>query len=191
MKNISFLILVLLISFLQSCKKEKISEIYNKCYSENVTVNGNSIKHYIKNFEKELIKDNLLKDSTGESYRDFFFELSNYDYIYLNSKYSFSDSINGIEFGEVLNCPKEIRNHKDFDSSIFGKLVIYMKNNNGNHEGFFESQPIDSIFNENTFEYDYFKIKLFSLIKVYDINNFQGGAVLCKTDNCPERKETL
>ena len=191
MKKIRFLIIILLISFLQSCKKEKISDIYNKCYSENVTVNGKSIKHFIKGFEEELIKSNLLKDSTGKSYRDFFFELSNYDYIYLNSEYSFSDSIRGAEFDKVLSCPKKIRNHKDFESSIFGRLEQYMKNNNGNHEGFFESQPVKSTFNEKTFEYDYIKHKLFNVIKVYDKNKNVQGKVLCKSENCPKRKETL
>ena len=40
---------------------------------------------------------------------------------------------------------------------IFGKLKKYMTENGGNHEGYFESQPIDSIFNENTFKFDYIK----------------------------------
>jgi len=178
-------------NFLQSCKKEKISDIYNKCYSENVSVNGKSIKYYIKGFEKELIKSKLLKDSTGKSYKDFFFELSDYDYIYLNTEYSFLDSISGLEFNDAINCAKKIKDHKDFDKSIFGRMGSYMKNNNGNHEGFFKSQPIDSIFNESTFEYDYIKHKLFGTIKVYDKNKIYGRNILCKTEDCPKRKATL
>src|SRR5690606_38330998 len=191
MKKPSYLILFLAIVSIYSCKNENIAEIYNKCYSEEVTVNGISIKHYIKGFESELINSKLLKDSTGESYREFFFEMSNYDYVVLENKYSFLDSIKGLEYDGVMKCPIKIASHKDISNSIFGKLGKYMEENNGNHEGFFESQPIDSIFNEKTFEYDYIKHKLFNVIKVYDINTFQGGSVLCKTDNCPKRKETL
>ena len=51
MKKPSYLILFLAIVTIYSCKIENIAEIYNKCYSEEVTVNGISIKHYIKGFE--------------------------------------------------------------------------------------------------------------------------------------------
>ncbi len=191
MKKKSYLILFLIITSIYGCQNESIAELYNKCYAEEVTVNGISIKHYISGFESELIKSKLLKDSTGESYKDFFYEMSNYDYIVLDNKYSFLDSISGLEYDGVMKCPKKIASHKDISNSIFGKLGKYMKENNGNHEGFFESQPIDSIFNEKTFEYDYIKHKLFNVIKVYDENNYRSGAILCKTDNCPKRKETL
>jgi hypothetical protein len=191
MKKNSYLIMFLIISSFFSCQEKDIAELYNQCYSEEVTVDGISIKHYIKGFEAELIKSKLLKDSTGKSYRDFCFELSNYDYIVLETKYSFLDSIKGLEYDGVLNCPKKIADHKDYPNTIFGKLGKYMKENNGNHEGFFKSQPIDSIFNEKTFEFDYIKHKFFNMIKVYDKNKYESGTILCNTENCPERKITL
>lgn len=191
MKRIFYIIIFFIISLLYSCQDENISKIYNKCYSEEVTVNGISIKHYIKGFEKELIRSKLLKDSTAKSYKDFFYEISNYDYIVLESKYSFLDSIKGLEYDGVLNCSKKIAFHKDYTKTIFGKLGNYMKKNNGNHEGFFESQPIDSIFNEKTFEFDFIKHKLFNVIKVYDKNKYESGSILCNLENCPKRKATL
>mgnify|MGYP001804201647 CR=1 FL=1 len=193
MKKEAYLIISLILILFFSCQNEKIADIYNKCYSENVTVDGKSIRLYIKGFENELIKSRLLKDSTGQSYRDFFFELSdnNYDYIYLENQYSFLDSINGLEFDGVLDCPLAIKSHKDFENSIFGRLTNYMKENNGNHEGFFKSQEIDSIFNEKTFEYDFIKHKLFNILKVYDKSKNHEGKILCKTEDCPERKEIL
>ncbi|WP_322550940.1 hypothetical protein [Flavobacterium psychraquaticum] len=191
MKKITSIIIFFIISSFYSCQENNITEIYNKCYSEEVTVDGISIKHYIKGFEAELIKSKLLKDSTGKSYNDFFYELSNYDYIVLETKYSFLDSVKGLEFDGVLDCPLKISSHKDYPTTIFGKLGRYMKGNNGNHDGFFEAQPIDSIFNEKTFEFDYIKHKLFNVIKVYDKSKYESGTILCKTENCPERKITL
>lgn len=187
-KTLSFFILLVLLFFFQSCKEEKIATIYNKCYAENGTVNEKSIKYYIKGFEKELIESNLLKDSTGESYNEFFFEMDNFDYIHLKTNYSFQDSIKGVEFEEALSCVKKISLHNDFDNSLFGKLAKYMKKNNGNHEGFFESQPVDSIFNPKTFEYDFIKHRLFLGIQVYDKNKNHEGKVLCKIENCPKTK---
>ena len=191
MKKTAFLTLVLTIVSFYSCKEENITDIYNECYSKEVTVHGVSIKHYLKGFEAELIRSNLLEDSTGKSYRDFFNEIMHYDYIVLENKYSFLDSIKGLEYDGVMKCPLKISLHKDISNSIFGKLGKYMEENNGKHEGFFDSQPIDSIFNEQTFEYDYIKHKLFNVIKVYEKSTFRGGAMLCKIDNCPERKDTL
>lgn len=191
MKKHTSIIIFFIISSFYGCQEKNITEIYNKCYSEEVTVDGISIKHYIKGFEAELIKSKLLKDSTGKSYKDFFYELSNYDYVVLETKYSFLDSIKGLEFDGVLDCPLKISSHKDYPTTIFGKLGKHMKENNGNHDGFFESQPIDSIFNEKTFEFDYIKHKLFNVIKVYDKSKYENGTILCKTENCPVRKITL
>jgi len=186
-----YLVLFLTVASIYSCQQGNIEELYNTCYAQEVTVNGVSIKHYIDGFESELIKSKLLKDATGESYRDFFYEMSNYEYIVLNHRYSFLDSINGVEYDDVMKCPKKIANHKDISNSIFGKLAKHMKENNGDHTGFFESQETDSIFNERTFEYDYFKHKLFNIIKVYDKSKNQKGRILCKIEKCPEQKETL
>ena len=176
----------LIISLILSCQEKDIAELYNKCYSEEVTVDGISIKHYIKGFEAVLIKSKLLKDSSGKSYKDLFYELSNYDYVVLETQYSFLDSIQGMKYDGVLDCPKKISNHKDYQNTIFGKLGKYMKENNGNYEGFFESQPIDSIFNEKTFEFDYIKHKFFNVIKVYNKNKYENGSILCNLENCPE-----
>lgn len=170
-------------------QNKSISEIYNECYSKNVTVKDKSIKHFIRGFEKILIENRLLKDSTGSSYRDFLFEFSDYDYIDLKYKYSFLDSTQGLEYNELLNCSKKIKSHRDFKSSIFGKLADYMLKNDGNHEGYFESQPIDSIFNEKTFEFDHIKHKLFGVIKVYDGNKSQKEKVLYRKENYPKRAE--
>ena len=186
----AILILTLLLSFI-SCKEKSISEVYNNCYKKEMTVKGVSIKHFLKGFEKELIKSNLLKDSTGKSYKELFFELKDYECIVLENKYSFLDSINGLEFNNISVCAEKIANHPDYPNSIFGKLNKYMEANNGDYEGFFESEPIEVIFNEDTFEFDFIKHKLFNTIKVYDTLFYEGGQILCKTKNCPERKALL
>lgn len=64
-----------------------------------------------------------------------------------------------------------------------------MTENGGNLEGYFESQPIDSIFNENTFKFDYIKHKLFNIIKVYDKTKNPKGKVLYKKENYPKSVE--
>jgi hypothetical protein len=191
MKKFKYLILFFICSSFYNCQHKNISALYNKCYSEEVTVNGISIKHYIKGFEAELINSKLLKDSTAKSYKDFFYEVSNADYIVLENKYMFLDSINGLEYDGVLECAKKIASHEDYNNTILGKLGKYMNENNGNHQSFFESQPIDSIFNESTFEFDYIKHKFFSAIKIYDDNKYKVGIVLCKLENCPQPKTTL
>ena len=193
MRNTFYIIISLVIL---SCnhsenRNKNIYEIYNDCYAENVTVNKKSIRHYIKGFENSLIENKLLKDSTGKSYKDFFHEITDYDYIDMKSKYSFLDSLNGLEYDGVLDCPLAIRKHKDFDTSIFGKLKKYMTENGGNHEGYFESQPIDSIFNENTFKFDYIKHKLFNIIKVYDKTKNQKGKILYRKENYPKSVELI
>lgn len=191
MKKINYLILVFICFSFYKCQQKNISALHNKCYSEKVTIDGTSIKNYIKDFETELINSKLLKDSTAKSYKDFFYEVSNADYIVLENKYMFLDSINGLEYDDVLDCAKKIASHEDYNNTIFGKLGKYMNENNGNHQGFFESQPIDSIFNESTFEFDYIKLKFFSAIKIYDDNKYKVGIVLCKLENCPKPKTTL
>ena len=180
-----YLILTYFFVTLFSCEERKISDVYNECYSKEVKVNGVSIKKYLQEFENELINSNLLKDSSGKSYKEFFYELMTYDYIVLENKYSFLDSIKSVNFRDIMKCPLEISFHTDFEKSIFGKLSHYMKENDGDHLGFFKSEPMESIFNEKTFEYDYIKHKLFNIIKVYDKSKYRSGAVLCKLDNCP------
>ncbi len=187
----SYLIAYVLIISISGCQKQHISEVYNDCYAKEVTVNGISIKKYINDFESELIRSKLLKDSSGESYKEFFNEMLDYDYIVLENEYSFTDSITGVKFDGIMKCPIVIANYNDFSNSIFGKLAEYMNENNGDHRGFFESQPIDSIFTKEAFEYDYIKHQIFITIKVYSKDSYENGAVLCKIENCPEREETL
>lgn len=187
----SYLIVYVLIISIFGCQKQHISDTYNDCYAKEVTVNGVSIKKYINDFESELIRSKLLKDSSGESYKEFFNEMLNYDYIVLENEYSFIDSITGVKFDGITKCPLAIANHNDFSNSIFGKLSEYMNENNGNHQGFFESKPIDSIFTKKAFEYDYIKHQIFSTLKVYNKDNYKNGAVLCKIDDCPKREESL
>lgn len=185
MKKSIYIILVLLII---SCKqkKENIYDIYNKCYSETAVDTEKSISHYIKSFEKELIKNNYLKDSTSESYYRLFNKLKEYEYIDLKTNYNFKDSIMFIKYNGTLECASEIKDHSDFEKSIFGKLGKFMLQNNGNHNGFFQSQHIDSIFNEKTFKFDYIKQKMFASIKLYNGQEYINGKILFNKDNYPK-----
>ena len=193
MKKIYTILFLILISCSKNNETNNIYDTYNDCYAQNFTIKNKSIKYYIKQYEDILIENNLLKDSTANSYVDFLFEFSNYDFIDLKTRYSFLDSIEGLRFGkDALNCVNKISNHKDFKKGIWGRYLNYVKTNslelNKNTTlEFLSSQPIDSIFNEDTFKYDFFKHKIFNIIPVYD--GIQKGKILYKKGNYPIRAE--
>ena len=201
--NIMKMTTVILISILFiSCNGSKkkienrsIHQVYNKCYSENLKVEETSIKYYLKEFENILIKNKLLIDSTSQSYKKFINEYSNYNYIDLKESYSFLDKINGLDFGDYYsNCVNEIREHEHFRTSIWGKLDNYflqneLEVNKENTIQFLQSQPFDTIFNERTFEFDFFKHKLFNVIKVSSGNESEIESTLYKKSNYSKRAE--
>lgn len=195
MKKLYAILFLILFSCSKKNKTTNIYDTYNECYAQNFIVKNKSIRYYLKQYEKILIENKLLKDSTANSYVNFLLEFSNYDFIDLKQRYSFLDSIKGLKFGkDALNCVNKISTHKDFKKGFWGKYLNYIKANSLqlNEErtlSFLTSQPTDSIFNEDTFKYDFFKHKLFNIIPVYD--GSKKGKVLYKRNNYPDRADIL
>ncbi len=119
MKN-SITLLSLMFCMSLFSQEKRVEEVYQDCIYNTFQDKGVFLKKQMKNYEKYLISDKFLKDSTAKSYYNFLVSFSTRKKFPSEYKYSFFDSIqiNSIEMKKVFpsnkECSKSIENHSGY-----------------------------------------------------------------------------
>jgi len=156
--NLKFLIVIILGTKSYSQQKD-IADIYLDCIYEKSNIDRKKVEKQIIAFEKYLIKEKLLRDSSPQSYHDLMSTiLADKE---SNLKYSFIDSITNIKNTEKLishdiECLEEVKKLKEFENSTFGTLNSSKKNN--------IKRPLLDV---NDFKTEFYRLRLLLTINTY------------------------
>ena len=153
-------------------QEKKIEDVFQECMYNTLPDKGKKLKKYSKDYEAYLISVNLLKDSTGTSYKEllqFLKKPKNANNLRL-LKYSYIDSLlsYGKEMKELFSnseCLKEIIMRDDFDVYI-RKAEKFTPNMAHDVDNFFVN--VDSLFTEKDLELPYYKQKFLALFSIYN-----------------------
>ncbi|MGG8496894.1 hypothetical protein ACQY1Q_10785 [Tenacibaculum sp. TC6] len=153
-------------------QEKKVEDIFQECIYNTLPDKGKKLKKYSKDYEAYLISVNLLKDSTGISYKEllqFLKKPKNANKLRL-LKYSYIDSLlsYGKEMKELFSnseCLKEIILRDDFDVYI-RKAEKITPNMAHDVDNFFVN--VDSLFTEKDLELPYYKQKFLALFSIYN-----------------------
>ncbi|MDP2542077.1 hypothetical protein CSC81_07950 [Tenacibaculum discolor] len=172
------IIVTLLLSFFFVLKpfsqEKKIEEMYQKCLYNSLHDKGEKLKRINKEFENYLIKEKILKDSSGSSYKKFLNTLhtSKGKVMKFSFTYPYLDSMHGIENGKPIffkldsTCVKEIVLNDDFTKHLEKLESLMPKEKTNDLSLVFKN--MDTVFSAEDFELDYYKQKFFILLCAYN-----------------------
>ena len=167
-KNIVFFLFS--ISLYSFSQEKKIELIYQECMYNSLSDKGIALKKYTKGFENHLITLKILKDSTGNSYRELLKSLSEGKRYRSEYEYSYLDSINTIEIEKIIprnkECAKIISKQKNYTSYSKKFKSVIPDDKDNISQGLKNLYKILSI---KDFELDFYKQKVFMIL--YTIND--------------------
>jgi biopolymer transport protein ExbD len=160
-------------------QEERIETKLMNCFYENYEDQGIEFKNAISDFEKLLISEKILNDSTGKSYVAVFEKIvSDNDFRFIPTK-SFLDMI--IDIGlpnkeplkvcqsEILKSSKNEINKVTELQTVLDSIKI-----SGNFSPSTIANGILSVLNEKDFELDYYKMSVFSLFDTISYSTEDG-----------------
>lgn len=170
MKNPIYLILLLSL-FIQCNSQEKtVEEVYQDCYFNAMPNNGEKFKSLAELYEKALIREGYLNDSSGKSYFYLFKKIFEPDFIDNKTHFRFIDSVNKLPYIELIrlntDCSKKMKALPYYDSSRTRKLEKDM-DSVMSVPGFDivkHSNRIVDLYEEKDFELDYYKTRVLLMI---------------------------
>ena len=91
------------------CKSQDLNPMseFEKCYFNALPDNGKQLKKYFTEYESILIDKKVLKDNSGKSYLNLIKRAKNFEYIDTQTDYSFIDSINKLDYSDLIHSNSE------------------------------------------------------------------------------------
>lgn len=164
------LLVIVLMSILSSYSQNNIEKEFNDCYFNTMPDKGKKVKEYYLEYEKLLINEGILKDSSGVSYYHLFESILKEKLINLDVKYSLIDSINKLNYSGLIHanekCIEKIKSNKNYKyskSSIIKKKIDSLKDNLDPEK---VSEVFLTVFDYKDFELDFYKLKTLLMIDI-------------------------
>lgn len=176
MKEILFVNIIILL-VLNSCssKTERIENKLMECNCLGFSDNGEQLKQLMSHYETYLIKEKIINDNSGESYRNIINSIANGNELKNKPAYSFVEQLNGIEKKEdsmSKKCVQRIISDSlKYDFIKFIKLQREMKNIINKSEDLKPeslASVILEVLSKKDFELDFYKFRTFCLLDMLD-----------------------
>lgn len=171
-KNFLLHIIILLVFTSCSSQNKRIEKEFIDCSYQAYADNGTKLKMLISDYQKLLIKEKILTDSTAKSYRNLFQEIANGNkFTHISSK-SFFEQLQTIEQPDrilIEECQlKILRDSAKYDITKLRMLenAISSVQNSGDIEPSLIAQQILSVLTVKDFELDYYKLRTMLLFDV-------------------------
>lgn len=161
-----------------------------ECLYNSLHDKGKKLKRINNEFENYLIKKEVLKDSTGSSYKKLLSLLYSSKGKVMKSlfTYEYLDAMHSIENGKPIffkfdsSCAKEIVLNDDFTEHLEKLESLMPKEKTDDLSLIFKN--MDTVFSAEDFELDYYKQKFFILLCAYnEIVFFEMGDLIKELKN--------
>jgi hypothetical protein len=175
MRNILFCVLF---SLFGCNNKYKIEKELEKCYFSSFSDNGLQAKVYMKEFESILIQYKTLKNSSDKEYYNLFTKMIMQERIFMNSNYSFSDSLGNISNDKFIkysfDCINVLKNKSEFETSITNRIRQSLRRDEFiNTDSTFISNKLKDVYPKDYFKLDLHKLKFMVLLDVYSEKKYR------------------
>lgn len=173
------IIFILTSNYLCISQNYKVENKIFKCISSSLKQSGVNLEDEINKFEKHLIQNNILHNSSGDSYLKMYKQIGDNEIIYDNLNYSFNDSIKYDHFileykhskSECINLQKKIG-----DTNYYKKSKLFLLNHAFDSLRLIQEMELNVIMNTianilsaKDFENNYYKF--FALTSISAIAN--------------------
>lgn len=141
-----------------------------KCSIEAYADGGIEFKEFIDNYQDLLINENILIDNTGESYREMLQDFTD-ETIKEPSKFFYIElrEIGKIDINQFQKCKKEIlnKNSKNNSSKLEAFNQVFLDYPSRSTV----AKEILKLLKDDDFENDYYKIGVFSIFSLIDLES--------------------
>ncbi|MDC8003721.1 biopolymer transporter ExbD [Aureisphaera galaxeae] len=162
-----------LVMILSSCDKshsqERVEDRMMECMYAAYEDNGAEFKQAMKDFEAELIQEQIIPDGTGKGYRSVYQKMAAGEDLGFGTNLSFTKLVRGIgapNMDSIELCQSRIMDMDSLsseDSKLQKLLNIAMDNNVSDTDAMAKS--VLSILDEKDFELDYYKMVVFFMVE--------------------------
>ncbi|KAB1159591.1 hypothetical protein F7018_04590 [Tenacibaculum aiptasiae] len=157
-------------------QKQRPENEFMTCLYKSYKDNGIKLKKVISNFEQLLIKEKILEDNTGRSYKTLFEKIIiNNDFNY-NISESFSEKLKKVKQAKKKphkNCQLNLKNKLSKTYKLQFVLDSIVKNSTDLSPSII-AKGILNVLNEKDFELDYYKMNTLLLFDTLKYINNQG-----------------
>ncbi len=170
------------------------------CFYNAFRDNGAKFKNIIQNAETTLIENKLLRDSSGESYLNFFRNLKKIESSDVKSLgiqdyiIKFMIGTNEFDKSKFEPCVKALRNSKGFTESRMNENTNFIKSIRENKVTMSITEIQDEIlkrFTAKDFTHDYYKLIAFTFIEAYHVKPTVEEVDLNKKPSTKEMETAL
>ena len=173
-------IIIGLISINCFAQSKRVENEFMECTYKSYADNGKSFKELISNYEKLLIKENILKNSSGKSYRQIYQkiadgkEFKNIPSTFFSQELQKIDQPDLDKFQECQNILAQDSSDYDMSKVQGWEQIISSVSESGDLEISLIGDHILKLLSEKDFELNFYKIRTFFLFSVIDI--FSGSS---------------
>lgn len=174
----NFLLHIIILLLFTSCysQSKRVEKEFMDCSYQAYSDNGLQLKKLISEYQKQLVKEKMLNDSTAKSYRNFFQEIADgKEFKHVPSK-SFLEQLQAIEQpNRILIKECQTRILKDSSKYDMTKLrmlenAISSVQNSGDLQPSLVAKQILLVLSEKDFELDYYKLRTMMLFDVLNVD---------------------
>lgn len=164
-------LLFLLLLYLSSCnpKKERIENELMECVYSSYQDGGVQLKRMITDFEKHLVEEGFLKDTSGKSYLEIFQKIANNENLTYTPKQSFVQEWQKVgkpPAQQVIACQLELllsaQTTKEQEINALTDSLLQTKNVSASAM----AKVFLSVLEEEDFELDYYKFRFLSVFNM-------------------------